>query len=1403
MANIQIVGDIIQTNILSRYEDKDKILLNSLNIQENFGLINDYIEYHIIDSAGNLVSSDYNYKNYKLSTNSVINPVNNGLPIIEIDPLKDIQAVGYNSGQYISQYNFFRNRLSSLNAELYIQQISADRTEIRLASDILTNQIIDNAITELISQINDSAYYQDFLINLGSNRQYLITNLALDQTGSNSTILIKLYESLPATIELKNSLWIVEEIIEAYVFDINLEKFILPDAIPTLKGPNFNIEIPTKNTKITSYENYSTLINEISSSQNQILNYLNQQSIQLNIDYADYNNFSHFGSVNKRISNFYDKVKQIEDYNNFIIINTPITGSKPNLINDIVIAKSSITSLITNFDRYENYLYFESSSYTYPKISNNKPYILQSTGSTESINWYNNQLYSSSLYDSENLDNLENTIPEYIRENDDNNPYIMFINMIGHYFDNIWIYLKAIPKIYENKNSSNEGISKDIVQYMLQSLGLNIYNNDSDNLSSYLLGANSGSIDQDNISDKDLLEEIYRRLYHNLPYLTKAKGTIPGLRALITCFGVPSDILDINEYGGNSQSSSFEISEISDNKIRIIDNHISSSVLSNLLKIEDIPDSQLIEDLPYLDISFNPNKPLNNKIKSDLSGSFNIDNYIGDPSLESSSSYSSLNQLKKTEYGTYFPQFNYSQYIKLVSLFDNSLFKMIQDFIPERANASIGILIESPLLERNKIPRFNPNVLNQDILDANYNTPTISEDNSYLYQYLSGSREAFYTGKITGSYLNINEIFEKANINPYLNHTASFSQVEFKHSEFNNLLNNVSGSLKSKIRVELEPLYNNGIIIGQASHNFAELQDSYLSLSSYQLSRYLGSKTFSKEYNNYTSASDSYLGDYSFGKTAAIDHDVLKIGLLSQVTESQFLSKRNNLTIKYLIDSQGNLTELNQRNKNWEEVQNTFKSGDDLTISLFDNQKYSNQRSIDGSKLIFNSGYSYYPILYFSSIDSIAYFDFEQEIKSNQFKAVILPKNIDNGSGNYHFDTGSGLFYDIFNDTSDIDGGYNDNNNYALGSLTGGIATASYYTIPSTGIYSFQIQSSILASTTLVSQSVNIQLQISSSDGSINSIQTSSFTSNNINGSAIEFIEPAHPAGTTRRYINMGVTSVDGPIDVYSYTNSYIGTIYSSSIDVQYTRGEDINGGGTTINAFVFQLLISPTSLFGISSFKNYIISSNNSLNNTFIFNQNIPSTTYSSGTQIYFKLITDNLTTFTYQANNGYAQSSLQAGLPEVTGSFIKNISANSVELNPDFNSFLNDYIYVPISSSLYSKYGDIDYQFNINPGDLMIMTDNNDVIYEINISDVNPNINGLDLISNSIPLGLIPADIKEFLLLKQVQDETNIILRFIKKPGLTSLGLVIPSNLSKNVLNNIDTITSNVKPKLIDLGV
>jgi hypothetical protein len=1026
--NIQIVGTILNSTLINRYSNNDLRLLSSTELQENFGDVNDYIEYYIYDISGNLLNISYDYKDFKLPSNIGITPPANqstsnttnsipstdiGIvsntnsqtgslyPIIEIDPVKDLQNNGYSSGEFTVRYNFFQNKISSPSAELFIKEISSNRTEISVVSTILTNSELEEKFNTLFNEIDQSNYFVDYLINFGENQQVLAVNIALNRLDSGYEILFKLYEPLPDNITTKTSLWVVDEKVDPYVFNINLDTLITEAPGPKLRGPNFSIPIQQQGTLSTSYQTYDSLLNNLqsiqSSSYGKILNLLTTQSIDINVDYTNFSEFSFFGSVNERLGNFYTKVKQIEDYNNLINIYTPNVATTSSLQLEISLSKNAINDIISKFDGFEYYLYFESSSFAWPKTNSTLPYSLASTSSAEL--WFNNYISLATLYDENNVNHLKNAVPSYIIDDPNNHQYLVFLDMMGQYFDNIWIFLKSITDVNLANNNLEEGVSKDLVYHVLKSYGIKLYNaQGGEDLDKFLIGSNTGSANFDNnfsptgsylnnIPRKDLLAEAYKRIYHNLPYLVKNKGTVKGIEGLITTFGITGSILNTKEFGGGNKSSILK--GYNNEKVRIINNPITGSVLSPFISLQQPPTSSLEfidDDLHYLDVSFSPQTQIDTYISGAIASNnptFSLDDYIGDPRQQYENVYSDLETQQKLYFETGvtgYPAFtgsnmDYNGFIRLIQFFDNALFKMIADFVPARTSLSTGITINSPVLERNKISYAKPLANNQEVFDAVYNAPQITPEYDFLYDNLGGDKAAFYNGELSGSNIDLyNKYFLPNNFNPYLLPTSSLTPGDlnkFNHSDFNVLLNNVNENRISLIKKEIEYTFDNtGSLNNRIILSPAQLQDYYDSLISHVNSRYAGTKVSSATYNTYTQ------GDNSFGKTAAIDNQVRKLGLFTQISTSSFFPNKNGVLLKYLVDEFGNLTELNQQNIHWEEIQRTFKSGDISSISLFDNKKYGNQKSTDGNKRIFNSGYLYSPIFYFKacSTDNTASF---------------------------------------------------------------------------------------------------------------------------------------------------------------------------------------------------------------------------------------------------------------------------------------------------------------------------------------------------------------------------------------------------------------------------------------------
>jgi len=563
------------------YSSEDNNLIASTNIDVAFDPSTDYLEYFILDSNQNILSSNvFGYPNYKLIDN-----------VVTIDPEEDLRSFGYDTGNYNTVYNFLRKRLSSsVTNKYYIDQISPDRTEIRLNTTSITNTEVVSSTNEFISYIqNDPRGYLDFYLDFNDNKLLIANNILLDNTNPDDpTVLIKLYEPLPAEFDIKSECWVVEKISDTIAYSIDsFETFEFTDNNINLSGPNTNIGIKDQVNNSTGYSNYNSLTSNTSvlgtgSLYYQAKSILAERGIEINIDYSDYSQFVNFSSANTRLENFYYKLSLLEQYQ----VSSSLGGSSGYYLsssNDLWLSK--INDIITNFDGYEYYLYFESSSTTWPKSNSVFPYINVLSTSAPGLTWLSGQLSTASLYDEENSNYLVNTIPEYLREDSNNDKYKLFVEMIGQHFDSVWTYLKDVTNKSNADNRLDYGVSKDIVADILRDLGVKIYqNNFSTNdlysaligitptgnlynlpyttgslptpsefeyINSYITSNATGSL----VPVDDINKEIYKRIYHNLPYLLKKKGTVEGLRALITTYGIPDTILRINEFGGKDKNN--------------------------------------------------------------------------------------------------------------------------------------------------------------------------------------------------------------------------------------------------------------------------------------------------------------------------------------------------------------------------------------------------------------------------------------------------------------------------------------------------------------------------------------------------------------------------------------------------------------------------------------------------------------------------------------------------------------------------------------------------------------------------------------------------------------------------------------------------------------------------------
>ena len=575
------------------FEDYD--IVPNFEVTSIFQPSESVVEYFIYDANSNLLAENYNFPGYSFTQDPSITNLG-GFSTMDITPELDLINTGYDVGQYNVVYNFFENQLNSNNeTTFYISEISTDRTEIKLASNVIQGAL--EAFPAFKEILESEDYFNEFYLNFGDNQIIIAINAVIYE----GSILIKLYDPLPPIFNTKSTCWVTLKIADPVAYNVNLitpDDATVEDSVPFLKGPNTNLQIKSEvnnSTKLGSIDDI--LATTLTSSFQQVSSLLNENGISINIDYTDYSNYIQFSSAEQRLLNFYTKVSQIEDNTNDLInFDFNITGSSSAsfyVSESKAASQQQIDRIIRNFDDYEYFLYFESSSHAWPKQNTEPPFILYSTGSTEVLNWIGNSVegttipnnvfpygpygglaLSASMYDAENPSNLLYSMPEYILNDSQNEPYQLFIEMLGQHFDNIWIYLKDVTNKYDADNRLNFGISKDLVAQAIRDFGLKIYQNQfsTDDLYSAFLGLTpSGSLLPYTGSElitsyvtassavtplDDVNKSIYKRLYHNLPYLLKKKGTIQGVKGLIASYGIPNTILRVNEFGGKDRDNS-------------------------------------------------------------------------------------------------------------------------------------------------------------------------------------------------------------------------------------------------------------------------------------------------------------------------------------------------------------------------------------------------------------------------------------------------------------------------------------------------------------------------------------------------------------------------------------------------------------------------------------------------------------------------------------------------------------------------------------------------------------------------------------------------------------------------------------------------------------------------------
>jgi len=231
-------------------------------------------------------------------------------------------------------------------------------------------------------------------------------------------------------------------------------------------------------------------------------------------------------------------------------------------------AALEMEEIIRGFDGYERYLFYGSGSAysasvywtdnnteynidgTWPKRDNGTLYL---PTETEAINWYATQSVIANRYDEFNHQTMINSIPSYLQSDTQSAEFITFTKLIGHFFDNIRLYIENFTKIYDRNVSATDGLSQDLVWEVSKAFGLNLINPHAmDSLYNYITDSTSLT------KRRELTTELFKRFLHNSLYLNRIKGSRTSLQALLNIFGLNEQIVTIRE-SDTPTTGSFEI----------------------------------------------------------------------------------------------------------------------------------------------------------------------------------------------------------------------------------------------------------------------------------------------------------------------------------------------------------------------------------------------------------------------------------------------------------------------------------------------------------------------------------------------------------------------------------------------------------------------------------------------------------------------------------------------------------------------------------------------------------------------------------------------------------------------------------------------------------------------------
>jgi hypothetical protein len=437
----------------------------------------------------------------------------------------------YNQTEFSEQdiLDSFRLIVAKVSQDAILQKTTLTSIDLTETLNVFVKIIYDDWLQPEVSRLleNYRIKYFDFYKNAlnfdNGNLIKILTHTSYVNPIDNSVnVQIKLDEPLPNQYSLKDTCWISNISLAPLYFKVNLYTAPVSRKV-FLNSVNFSVETPTIN--ISNEKSTELNARTLFAAESR----LKQKINDLLINYDNFSNFINFSSAELRTKIAKNKILKFTSLNQekaaiqtkTVSLNSSISSSYTIQYNKII---DEQINLLDSFDEYESYLFYNTSSID-EKIE---------TGITFDENNYNSLFYQ---------------LPEYVKTNEDYSDYIKFTAMVGHFFDNILVFVKKFPKSYPISYNDNNSYPKNYIEELLNSLSWNKTNVKFNRSGiNQLLFNNTETTGSLSASYFDYAKSIFNRTANNLNYIYKTKGNARSFDLIRSIFGISSDLIDVKEY---------------------------------------------------------------------------------------------------------------------------------------------------------------------------------------------------------------------------------------------------------------------------------------------------------------------------------------------------------------------------------------------------------------------------------------------------------------------------------------------------------------------------------------------------------------------------------------------------------------------------------------------------------------------------------------------------------------------------------------------------------------------------------------------------------------------------------------------------------------------------------------